>query len=111
PEGVRGEHVTVAAAGGDADALEVMADFAWWVALGLVNLANAFDPEVIVLGGGMVEAGDVLLDPVRAAYEELVMGGRRRPPVPIEAAALGQHAGAVGAALLAAQELGLGVGR
>jgi glucokinase len=104
PEAVRGEHVTAAAAEGDADGREVMERFAWWVALGLVNLANAFDPEVIVLGGGMVEAGDVLLGPVRAAYDGLVMGGRRRPPVRIEAAALGEHAGAIGAALLAAGE-------
>ena len=38
-----------------------MASFGWWVALGLANLANAFDPELFVLGGGLVEAGDVLL--------------------------------------------------
>ena len=106
PEAVRGEHVTAAAAEGDKDALEVMEGFAWWVALGLVNLANAFDPEVIVLGGGLVEAGDVLLHPVRAAFGAMVMGGRRRPEVRIEAAALGEHAGAIGAALLAAEELG-----
>ena len=104
PEAVRGEHVTAAAAEGDADAVVVMERFAWWVALGLANLANAFDPEVVVLGGGLVEAGSVLVDPVREAFAGLTLGGPRRPAVRIEPAALGEHAGAIGAALLAAEE-------
>jgi glucokinase len=101
PEDVRGEHVTAAAADGDAEARDVLADFAWWVALGLANLANAFDPELFVLGGGLVEAGDLLLDPVRAAFAELVEAVEHRPPVDILPAALGERAGAIGAALLA----------
>ncbi|MGQ0521189.1 MAG: ROK family protein [Actinomycetota bacterium] len=104
PEAVRGEHVTAAAAEGDGEALAVMERFAWWVALGLVNLANVFDPEVVVLGGGLVEAGDVLLDPVRARFADLALGGGKRD-VRIEAAVLGEHAGAIGAALLAGEEL------
>ena len=51
------------------------------VALGLANLANVFDPEVFVLGGGMVEAGDVLLEPVRGAFADMVLAGSDRPPV------------------------------
>lgn len=101
PEAVRGEHVTVAAGEGDDEALAVMARFAWWMALGLANLANAFDPELIVLGGGMVEAGPVLLEPVRAAFGRLLEGADHRPLVPIVAAQLGERAGAVGAALRA----------
>ncbi len=101
PEDVKGEHVTLAAGEGDAEAAAVMADFGWWVALGLANLANAFDPELFVLGGGLVEAGDVLLDPVRAAFAGLLEGVEHRPPVGIVAAELGEHAGAIGAALLA----------
>ncbi|HEX7166752.1 MAG TPA: ROK family glucokinase [Acidimicrobiales bacterium] len=100
-EDVKGEHVTAAAAEGDAEAREVMAQFAWWVALGLANLANAFDPEVFVLGGGLVEAGDVLLDPVRRSFAELVEAADHRPDVAIVPASLGEHAGAIGAALLA----------
>lgn len=102
----RGEHVTRAAAEGDAGAMGVMDAFARWVALGLVNLANVFDPVAFVLGGGLVEAGEVLLAPVRRAFGELVMGGGRRPAVAIVAASLGEHAGAVGAALLAGDEPG-----
>lgn len=102
-DAVRGEHVTRAVAEGDAEAAAVMADFGWWVALGLANLANAFDPEVFVLGGGLIESGDVLLDPVRRAFAELVEAAEHRPPVKIVPAQLGEHAGAIGAALLARQ--------
>lgn len=106
PESVRGEHVTVAAAEGDQEARAVMASFAWWVALGLANLANIFDPKCIVLGGGMVEVGpghinSVLLDPVRTAFAGLVEAGEYRPPIEIAPALLGSRAGAIGAALLA----------
>lgn len=101
PENVRGEHVTTAAAEGDADALDVLAQFAWWVALGIANLVDLLDPEVVVVGGGLVEAGDLLLDPVRAAYPDLVLAGAHRPPARIVAAELGESAGAIGAALLA----------
>jgi len=101
PEAVRGEHVTVAAAEGDAEAVAVMDRFAWWLALGLANLAAVLDPDVIVLGGGMVEAGEVLLGPARRAFATLLEGGRHRPPVRLVAASLGERAGAIGAALLA----------
>jgi glucokinase len=101
PEAVRGEHVTIAAGEGDPQARAVMARFAWWLALGLANLSAILDPEVIVLGGGMVEAGAVLLQPARDAFAALVEGGRHRPPVRLVAASLGERAGAIGAALLA----------
>jgi glucokinase len=101
PEAVRGEHVTQAAAAGDAAAREVMARFGWWVALGLANLANAFDTECFVLGGGLVEAGSILLDPVRASFLQLVEAAEHRPAVDIVPATLGERAGAIGAALLA----------
>lgn len=100
PEAVRGEHVTAAAAGGDPGALAVLERFAWWLALGLANLANVLDPQAFVLGGGLVEAGHVLVDPVRAAFSELVEAPDHRPPVAIVPAALGERAGAIGAALL-----------
>lgn len=102
PENVKGEHVTAAAAAGDPAAVEIMRRFAWWVALGLANLADAFDPDVIVVGGGLVEAGEVLLAPVREAFEGMVEGGSLRPVAGIVAARLGPEAGAVGAGLLAA---------
>jgi glucokinase len=101
-EAVRGEHVVAAARAGDADAAEVLDEFAWWVALGVANLVDLLDPSVVVLGGGVMSAADVLLDRVAAAVPEQVMAGPHRPPVAILAAELGEHAGAVGAALLTA---------
>lgn len=101
PENVRGEQVTTAAAEGDAEALEVMGQYAWWLALGLANLANAFDPEVIVLGGGLVGAGDVLLIPARMAFADLVEAVEHRPSIRIVPAELGERAGAIGAAAMA----------
>jgi glucokinase len=103
PEAVRGEHLTTAALAGDAGALEVVDDFAWWLALGLANLANALDPSVIVLGGGLIEAAGVVMGPVRRAFRELVEAPQARE-VEVVAAQLGERAGAVGAALLASRQ-------
>ena len=100
-ESVRGEHVTEAAAAGDPGALEVMAELGWWTALGLANLTALLDPSVIVIGGGLVGAGDLLLEPTRKAYEEILYAGAQRPTVAIVPAFLGEVAGAVGAALMA----------
>lgn len=99
---VRGEHVTRAAAEGDEGALEVVDRFAWWLALGLANLANLLDPDRFVIGGGLVEAGDVVLAPTRVAFSRLLQGADHRAEVPIVAAVMGERAGAVGAALLGA---------
>jgi glucokinase len=102
PLAVRGEHVTTAAAEGDAQATAVVEVLAGWVALGLVNLAQALDVSRFVIGGGLAEAGDVLIAPIRAAYTARAVAPEHRPAVAIVAAELGEHAGAVGAALLAA---------
>lgn len=104
PEAVRGEHVTAAARDGDPESQAVLDAFADWIALGLANLVNILDPGIIVLGGGMVVAADLYLPEVRSRFAELVMGGEERPVVPIVAAALGERAGAIGAAVVGAQQ-------
>lgn len=104
PEGVRGEHVTRAALEGDDEARQVFRTFAWWLALGLANLANIFDPEAFVIGGGLIGAGDVLLEPARAAFAELVEVPRNRPGVEILPAQLAERAGAMGAALVGGED-------
>lgn len=101
-EDVRGEHLTRAALEGDPDALEVMREFAWWVALGLANLATLLDTQVMVIGGGLAAAGPLLLDPAREAFAAHLLGGNHRPPVEVVLAELGPDAGAIGAAFLAA---------
>jgi glucokinase len=100
-EDVRGEHVTMAALEGDTDAVAVLRQFAWWVALGVANLVNILDPEVVVIGGGLAEAGELLLAPTRQAYAGLVLAPEHRPPVRVVGASLGADAGAIGAGLLA----------
>jgi len=105
PGAVRGEHVTEAAADGDAEAGAVMDAFAWWVALGLANLTEILDTELFVLGGGLADAGEILLAPTRAAFAGLVQGAKLRR-VRIVVAELGERAGAIGAALLAATDDG-----
>lgn len=106
PDDVRGEHVTQVASEGGAGAIEVLRQFGWWVALGIANLVAVLDSEIVVIGGGLVAAGDLVMDPIRAAFPELLFGGVVRPEVPIVEATLGEHAGAIGAALLAAQRTG-----
>jgi glucokinase len=100
---VGGEEVAVAAAAGDPDAAALLAHYADNVAIGLANFANVFDPEVIVISGGMVEMGVLLLEPLANAFALRLEGTQHRPHIPIVPSALGERAGAVGAALLARQ--------
>jgi glucokinase len=102
PSAVRGEHVTASARAGDVASQAVLDSLARWIALGLANLVNVLDPAIIVIGGGLVEAADLLLPEVRSRVSALVMAGEQRPVVSIVPAELGEHAGAIGAALLAA---------
>lgn len=106
PEAVRGEHLTAAARAGDAEALAVLDEFAWWVALGLVNLTNLVDPALILIGGGLVVEADLLMEPIRARYRELIYAPAFRPLPDIVPAALGERAGALGAALIAQDRCG-----
>ncbi|MBV8303006.1 MAG: ROK family protein [Acidimicrobiia bacterium] len=105
---VRGEHVGAAAREGDPEALELMDRFAWWVAQGLANLADVFDPNTIVVGGGMLESVDLFLARTRQVFPELVLAGPERLPVDIVPAQLGERAGAIGAALVAGDLLEVG---
>lgn len=106
PKAVRGEHVTAAAAEGDPTSLAIIDRFAGWVALGLANLVHILDVERCLIGGGLIEAGEVLLAPVQRAFVARVMATEHRRGLRIQAAELGEHAGAVGAALLAAEASG-----
>jgi glucokinase len=99
--GDRGEDVTAAALAGDATALAVFDEFADWFAVGLVNLVHVLDVERCVIAGGLVEAGEVLIDAVRRAFAARIVAPEHRPAVDIVGAELGERAGAVGAALLA----------
>jgi glucokinase len=101
PAGVTGEHVGRCAALGDDAAIALLARYADNVALGLAGLANILDPERIVVAGGLVELGNLLFEPLRAAFVTHIEGAAYRPSIAIVPAELGERAGAVGAAVLA----------
>jgi glucokinase len=73
------------------------------LAAGIASLINVLDPEAVVLGGGIMAAGDVLLEPLRRFLDEMEWrpGGHQVPIVP---ATLGDYAGALGAAFYSWQD-------
>jgi glucokinase len=71
--------------------------------VGIANLVNIFNPEVVVIGGGVSEAGDLLLDPAREVMARRALAPGR-DAVRVEAAAFGAEAGMVGAAILAREQ-------
>ena len=100
-DAVRSEHAAESATAGEADGVALIEAYAHHVALGFAGLANVFDPDIVVVSGGLVELGEVLLGPVRRIFAAQLEGARQRPEVPVVAAVLGDAAGVVGAAALA----------
>lgn len=101
---IEGEHVAAAAGRHDESAVRVLRRAGRALAIGLSNLVNIFDPEIIVLGGSVVQAGEPYLGVARDELARMTTEQRRRP-VRVGLAALGNDAGIVGAAALALQEL------
>jgi glucokinase len=102
-EPVDGRAVTVAAQSGDATAIEVFDLVGSRLGVALASYANIFEPEVIVVGGGVMAAGDLLLDPARRELQARALTPMNRTPV--IAAELGADAGMIGAAAMARIEL------
>jgi glucokinase len=101
PEGVQGIHVTQAARAGDPVAIEAFNVTGTWLGRGLASLSQVLDPAAYVIGGGVGEAGDLLLGSVRQSLRENI-GGMGRNPVPqVRQATLGNDAGLIGAGDLA----------
>ena len=98
----RGEDVRTAAQAGDAGAVAVVDEFARWVALGLVNLTNLVDPAILVLGGGLAADADLYEPAIARWFSALLYSSEIRPAPRLAFATLGEHAGAIGAALLGA---------
>ncbi len=98
-EAITAKVVIDCAKAGDPGAVALFEQYAYWVAVGLANLINAYDPEVILLGGGVSAAGDFLLEAVRARLPELVFF-KTMPYARVELARLGNDAGIIGAAML-----------
>jgi glucokinase len=105
PEGIEGPMVTAAAQAGDVAALQVFDEVGAWLGLGVAQFAAVLDPGVVVIGGGVAAAGDVLLRPLLDAYTKHLTGRGHRPTTRVVLAELGPGAGLVGAADLAAADL------
>jgi glucokinase len=101
PSALTGLDVTLAAREGDPAAVEIFTAMGRWLGRGIADLAAIIDPSVVVVGGGVSEAGDLLLAPAREMFAATLTGRGFRPAAPIRLAALGQDAGLVGAADLA----------
>src|SRR3954447_3945144 len=102
-EAIDGKAVTGAAIAGDSTAIEVVAVIGRRLGVAMSNYANIFEPDVIVVGGGVMALGDLLLEPARAELR-----ARALPPMNatnVVAAELGPEAGMIGAAAMAALEL------
>jgi glucokinase len=97
---VLGEDVTELAREGDEVALSVLDEAGTWLGVGLAGFINIFNPEVVAVGGGVMEAGELVLEPARREVRV-----RARPPssdlAEVKAATLGAKSGVLGAAALA----------
>ena len=97
-EAITGPLITESARGGDPFALEQLASVGRWLGEGIASLAAVLDPAVVVIGGGVSAADDLLLDPVRRAFSTQLTGRGHRPMLEIRRARLGNRAGLIGAA-------------
>ena len=100
-----GREVSRIARDGDAGALAAVEELAGWLGIGLVNMANIFDPDMIVVGGGVGELGELLIGPARAFLKDNAMPPAR-DRVRVASAKLGNKAGLVGGGLAAWEAFG-----
>jgi glucokinase len=103
-----GPAITVGAGRGETVALGAFAEVGRWLGVGVADLVAAFDPDLVLVGGGVSAAGDLLLVPARRTFAETLVGRGHRTEPPILGAALGPLAGLVGAADLAAVDASTG---
>ncbi len=97
-EGLRGNHITEAARDGDPVAIAAFNTMATYLGAGIASLCAVIDPSCVVLGGGVIDAGELFLGPTRDAALRLIPFSGKHPYPEIVAAVLGNHAGLVGVA-------------
>lgn len=98
PDAITGPLITEAARAGDVFALEQLEALGRWLGEGIASLTAVLDPAVVVVGGGVSSADDLLLDPARHAFAGQLTGRGHRPMLEIRKARLGNRAGLIGAA-------------
>jgi glucokinase len=96
-ENITAETVAMAAKRGDRMAADIVAEAAKYLGIGLANLVNIFNPELIVIGGGLSKMGDMLLKPARKVLKERAFQ-LPADTVRVVRARLGSNAGIIGAA-------------
>lgn len=101
PGSLTGRRIAGAAQDGDPLAVAAVADFARWLGLGLAMVADIYDPEIIVIGGGVSGSASLFLDDAREHYAAATTGAGHRPLARVRVTQLGDAAGLVGAADLA----------
>ncbi|MFD1833358.1 ROK family glucokinase [Streptomyces desertarenae] len=103
PESIEGRHISQAARQGCPVAVDSFRELARWAGAGLADLASLFDPSAFIVGGGVSDEGDLVLEPIRKSFRRWLVGSQWRPHAQVLAARLGGRAGLVGAADLARQ--------
>lgn len=105
PGSITGRRVAGAARDGDPIAQRAVAELAKWLGEGLALVADVFDPEIVVIAGGVSGSATLFLDEAREHYTAAITGARHRPLARIRTAHLGDDAAMVGAAALALEAL------
>ena len=101
PLAITGRQITEAAQHGDGVARDAFAQIGYWLGVAMADLAQSFDPQVLVVGGGVIDAGDLLMGPTVRTYRDQLAQRNRFPIADIVAAETGNTAGVLGAADLA----------
>jgi glucokinase len=99
--GLKGSAITEAGREGDALALEIFQTLGDYLGVGIASLAIVLNPQAVVIGGGVIDAGDILLNPIRESVKRYMPYAGVHPYPEIIAAQLGNEAGLVGVADLA----------
>lgn len=97
-EGIKGGHITEAARAGDPLAVQAFDTTGDWLGAGIASLCIILDPACVVIGGGVIDAGDLLMKPTRIAIEKYMPFNGKHPAPRILVAELGNDAGLVGVA-------------
>ena len=100
-DAITGPMVTEAAHSGDKVAIDAFHQCGTWLGVSIADMVQILDPQLIVVGGGVIDAGELLLGPTMASYNEQIAQRGRLPIADVRPAVLGNTAGIVGAADLA----------
>ena len=97
-DGIKGGHITEAAREGDPLAVQAFDTTGDWLGAGIASLCIILDPACVVIGGGVIDAGELLMKPARIAIERYMPFNGKHPSPKILVAELGNDAGLVGVA-------------